>query len=67
ADAADEPALTVDEPAPAEPAASALAPLLAVAAPTQLAADASAPQPPGGDPLAALKAMSDDELIALFS
>jgi hypothetical protein len=41
--------------------------LLAVAAPTQGAAEASMPQPPDGDPLAALKAMSDDELIALFS
>jgi hypothetical protein len=30
-------------------------------------AEPAAPQPPRGDPLAALKAMSDDELIAMFS
>jgi hypothetical protein len=32
-----------------------------------LAAAAPMPQPPGGDPLSAVKAMSEDELIALFS
>jgi hypothetical protein len=64
---ADVPAWPVDQPAPGEPAASVPVSLLAVAAPTQGAAEASMPQPPDGDPLAALKAMSDDELIALFS
>jgi hypothetical protein len=51
-------------PSPASPqpaAAAALAP-----APAQSAAVAM-PQPPGGDPLAALKVMSAEELIALFS
>jgi hypothetical protein len=37
----------------------------ALAAP--LIADSPMPQPPRGDPLAALKAMSEDELIAMFS
>jgi hypothetical protein len=40
------------------------APSVAAARPAQ---PASLPQPPLADPLAALKAMSDDELIALFS
>jgi hypothetical protein len=48
-----------DGTAGAEPAARHAAPLLA-AAPRR-------PQPPRGDPLAALKAMSDHELIAIFS
>ena len=52
---------------PAAPAELVPAPLLAAAAPMQPAADAAMPQPPGGDPLAAVKAMSEDELIALFS
>jgi hypothetical protein len=43
----------------AEPAQPLTAPLLAAAAP--------APQPLSGDPFAALEAMSDHELIALFS
>ncbi len=47
----------------AEPAAASEAPLLAAAAPP----DAATPQPFGDDPLAAVKAMSQDELIALFS
>jgi chemotaxis protein CheZ len=58
-EAPDQPAApedVVQAPAPAE---WHTAPLLAVAAPM--------PQPPRSDPLAALKAMSDDELIALFS
>jgi hypothetical protein len=46
-----------DQPPAAAPAEWHAAPLLA----TPL------PQPPQGDPLAALKAMSEDELIALFS
>jgi hypothetical protein len=54
--AEDVPASQVDS--CAEPAQS-LAPPLIAAAPM--------PQPPRGDPLAALKAMSDDELIAMFS
>jgi hypothetical protein len=54
------PEVIVATPKPAElaPPSFAAAPSLAVA---------PLPQPPGGDPLAALKAMSDDELIALFS
>jgi hypothetical protein len=36
-------------------------------APMQLSAAVPMPQPPRGDPLAALKALSDDELIAIFS
>jgi hypothetical protein len=43
---------------PAQPADALTAPLIA---------DAPMPQTPRGDPLAALKAMSDDELIAIFS
>jgi hypothetical protein len=35
--------------------------------PMHLSAVVPMPQPPRGDPLAALKAMSDDELIAIFS
>jgi hypothetical protein len=66
-DATDVPAWPGDQPAPGEPAAGVLTSLRAVAAPTQPAADASMPQPADADPLAALKAMSDDELIALFS
>jgi hypothetical protein len=67
ANAEDVPAWPVDQPLPGEPAAGISTSLPAVAAPTQPAAEASMPQPPDGDPLAALKAMSDDELIALFS
>jgi hypothetical protein len=48
----DEPASEVDGATHAEPAEWDGAPV---------------PQPPSGDPLAALKAMSDDELIAVFS
>jgi hypothetical protein len=66
-DAEDVPAWPVDQPVPGEPAAGISTSLPAVAAPTQPAVDASMPQPPDGDPLAALKAMSDDELIALFT
>jgi hypothetical protein len=57
-------AVAEDVPAPqadrtrAEPADSLTAPLIAAA---------PMPQPPRGDPLAALKAMSSDELIAIFS
>jgi hypothetical protein len=53
------------EPMPAALAELIPVPLLAAAAPMQPAADAA--MPPGGDPLAAVKAMSEDELIALFS
>jgi hypothetical protein len=47
------------------PAASVAAPRLAAALPAQLAAPM--PQLPAADPLAELKAMSEEELIALFS
>jgi hypothetical protein len=50
----------------AEPAETLTEPLLATAPPARPAA-ASVPQSPPGDPLAALKAMSGEELIALFS
>jgi hypothetical protein len=49
----------------AEPAAASEAPLLAAGAP--MPPDAAMPQPSGDDPLAAVKALSQDELIALFS
>jgi hypothetical protein len=56
---------TVTPPAAAEPAPARAAPALAVVPAEPV--PPPLPQPPGGDPLAALKAMSDDELIALFS
>ena len=56
---------------PAEPAGLGTASLAPPDQPpsqaTSQPAAAPMPQPPGPDPLAALKAMSDDELIALFS
>ncbi len=54
------------EPMPEAAAELVPAPLLTAAAPMQPAADTAMPHPPGGDPLAAVKAMSEDELIALF-
>jgi hypothetical protein len=44
-----------------------VAPAAAAVAAAKTAQIALLPQPPFADPLAALKAMSDDELIAMFS
>jgi hypothetical protein len=57
----------VTPPAAAEPPPLRAAPALAVVPAEPVPPPLSQPQPPDGDPLAALKAMSDDELIALFS
>jgi hypothetical protein len=64
--AAVQPASTDDVQAPRADGATPAEPAVWHAA-LLLAAPAPIPQPPRGDPLAALKAMSDDELIALFS
>jgi hypothetical protein len=50
-----------------EPPPARAAPTLAIVRPAEPVVPPTLPQPPGGDPLAALRAMSDDELIALFS
>jgi hypothetical protein len=67
----DAPTAPDQPPSPAtwQPAAAAGAPARAEPADsfTELTAAVPMPQAPTGDPLAALKAMSDDELIAIFS